>query len=213
MSEKVDHYCRNQESAGGNQWADIAPSFGGEGLDVRLRFESLKIDSGLIDSSSAVRSWRVGRSNTAIEFNSQAYDLCGMNTFGLMATWRGGRPSAHDEILGGNGKRPPSININDIGPANDDLFRGISNNDSAALESDFGLNQKDVDTGEYECRYQRAGYFGRNATLVEARPEKKATEHESNSSEAQAGFRAVGLRLIHLVILSHMPDNSIKAVR
>jgi hypothetical protein len=213
MSKKVDRYCCNQENAGGDQWAKIAPSFRGEGLDACLRFESLKIDSGPIDSGSAVRSWRVGRSDTAIEFNSQAHDLSSMDIFGSMATWRGGRPSAHDEILGGNGKCPPSININDVNPANTDLFRGIGNNDPAALENDFGFNQKNVDTGNRELRYQSAGYFGSNATQIEARPKKKTTEHESNSSEAQAGFWAVSLHLIHLVILSHMPDNSIKAVR
>jgi hypothetical protein len=46
MSKKVDRYCCNQENAGGDQWAKIAPSFRGEGLDACLRFESLKIDSG-----------------------------------------------------------------------------------------------------------------------------------------------------------------------
>ena len=213
MSKKVDYECRNQKSACGDQWAKIAPSFGGQGLDACLCFESLKIDSGPIDSSSTIRSWGVGQSDTAIEFNSQAHDLCGMNTFGSVATWRGGCPSAHDEILGGNGKCPPSININDVSPANTDLFRGIGNNDPVALESDFGLNQKNVDASNRESRYQSTGYFGSNPTLIEARPKKKTTEHESNSSEAQAGFRAVDLCLIHLIILSQMPRNSIKAVR
>jgi hypothetical protein len=212
MSQQVDCYGRNQKDPRGNQWAKIAPSFGRKGLSARLRFESLEIDSGAIGSGTAIRSWRVCRPDTSIKFNSQSRDLCGMNVSGSMATWCGGRPSAHDEILGSDGKRPTSINIGDIGPANGDLLRGIGNDDSATLESDLGLNQKDVDTGSHERCHQSTRYFASSATLIEARPEKKTTHDKTNPGKHQVGFWAVGLRLNHLLILSHMSSNSMKAV-
>ena len=213
MTEYIYRDRRQQKSCCNYERLKIANPLGDKGIKTWLGFKLLLASSSAIGSGSAIGSWRVGRPDTSIKFNSQSCDLCGMNVPGAMSTWRGGGPSAHDESLGSDGKRPTSINIDDIGPANSDLFRGIGNDDSATLKGDFGLNQEHVDTASHECRHQSARYFASSATLIEARPEKKTAHNKANSSEDQVGFWAVGLGLIHLLILSHMSSNSMKAVR
>ena len=213
MSKQIDGNGGNQENSRQNLWAKITSPFGSQRLQTCLHFEFLEINSCQMGSSSAIGSWGVCRSNTSVQFNSQTTDLGDMNASGTMSTWCGSRPRASNEIFGSDCKRPTSIDINDISPADGYLLSGVGNNDSAFLKIDFRFNQKHVDTGSHEGSNQSASYLGGCATLVEARPEEKTTENQSNSRKEQTGFWAVGLRLIHLVILSHMPRNSIKAVR
>ena len=213
MSEQIDGYGGNQENPRQYQGAKIASPFGSKGLQTSLHFEFLEINSCQMGSGSAIGSWGICRSNTSVQFNSQTTNLGDMNAAGTMSAWCGCRPRASNEIIGSDCKRPTSIDINDISPADGYLLSGVGNNDSAFLKIDFRFYQKHVNTGSHEGGNQRAGYFGGCATLVEARPEEKTTENQSSSRKEQTGFWAVGLRLIHLVILSHMPRNSIKAVR
>ena len=173
--------------------------------------KALEVDARTISDRSTVGVGGVGSTHTSALVDIEAFDLSMVNA-AAVSPRDGRRPGANRELLGLDRKSPARIHRNHISPTNGELHKGIRDYYSLITEENFGANQEDVNTNKNKERHEQARYLIGCSTLVETRPDKEATERNANAGEEQVGSRAVGTLITHLLILSHLSADSIKAV-
>ena len=173
--------------------------------------KALEVDARTISDRSTIGVGGVGSTHAPTLVDIEAFDLSMVNA-AAVSPRDGGGPGANRELFGLDGKSPARIHRNHISPTNGELHEGIRDYYSLITEENFGANQEDVNTDKKKERHEEARYLTRSSTLVETRPHKEATECNAYASEEQVGSRAVGTLITHLIILSHLSADSIKAV-
>ena len=215
VTQEISGNRRHQGEQGREQELRLAFSGGSQRLKLAGALKALDAHSSAVGGGSAVVVRGVGGSYTSALIDIQALNFGVMNA-PTWATRGGSGPCAHREFFGFDSQRPTRIRLDHIIPTDSELFQGISYNDSLIAEEDLGTNQKDVNTNYYSQGDERAGNLADTATLVEARPDKKSAQHQTDTGKDHIGSGTKNIGIVHSTILSHQfskVGDSVKAVR
>ena len=215
MAEEIGTDCSNQSDCSNDHWFDLSNS-------LRLQRDSswsilkfFNADSSSISGGAAIGVRGVSGHNASVEVNVQSGNFMDMNRFEARSARGGSRPGADRKIFGFDNHGPLGIQLNDIRPADREIFDGIANDHSLVAEDNFGANQKEIDAGQDKYSSENAGDFACSTTLVEIGPNEESVHHDAGPGDDQGGFRAIGFDVRHSSSISHqssMACDSIKAV-
>ncbi len=213
MPESIYQYGDYQKDASYEHLVPRSLSGRHKGYGSIVSSELFQTNFGPIGCSSTVRSWGVGGSNNAIQFDSKTNYFIDMNISGLVSSWSSGSPCAHSKFFSFDGHGPLGLEFANVSPTDDDFFRRISYYDPFITESDLGMNQKYINEVKNEERKKNACNFTGYTTLVESRPNEEKAEHDSDSSKDEIGFWSVNFNVGHASILSQQASKRDKAIR
>ena len=215
MAEEIGTDCSNQSDCSNDHWFDLSNSLRLQRDSSWSILEFFDADSSPISGGAAIGVRGVSGPNASVEVNVESGNFIDMNRFVPTSARGGSRPGADRKIFGFDNHGPLGIQLNDIRPADREIFDGIANDHSLVAEDNFGANQNEIDARQDKYCSENAGYAASSATLVETGPNEESVHHCADSGDEQGGFRAIRFDVRHSSSISHqssMACDSIKAV-
>lgn len=128
-----------------------------------------------VDSSTRIRTRRVGSSDASVVLNSQAFDITTVKSTRTVTTRRWSSPRIDSAIIEGNSQSVFGANIFDFIPTDSEVVKWIDDINSFIKENNFGSVHNQIDAHADE---NTPG--NRSQTLVQSSNENTLDNHDRN---------------------------------
>ena len=128
-----------------------------------------------VDSSTRIRTRRVGSSDASVVLNSQAFDITTVKRTRTVTTRRWSGPRIDSAIIEGNSQSVFGANIFDFIPTDSEVVKWIDDSNSFIKENNFGAVHNQIDAHADE---NAPG--NRSESLVQSSNENTLDNHDRN---------------------------------
>lgn len=144
-----------------------------------------------VDSSTRIRTRRVGSSDASVVLDSQAFDITTVKRTRTVTTRCWSSPGIDSAIIEGNGQSVFSANIFDFIPTDSEAAKWIDDSNSFIEENDFGTVHNQIDAHGDE---NTPG--NRSESLVQSSDENTLDNHDRNQrvSDVSANYSTSGAK-------------------
>ena len=165
-----------EDSATNNGNATSIENNGSSNISITTAGKKILIThTRTVDSSTRIRTRRVGSSDASVVLNTQAFDITTVKSTRTVTTRRWSGPRIDSAIIEGNGQSVFGANIFDFIPTNSEAAKWINDSNSFIEENNFGAMHNQVNTHGDE---QTPG--NRSESLVQSSNENTLDNHDRN---------------------------------
>ena len=165
-----------EQSATNNGDATSVENNGSSNISITTEGKKILIThTRTVDSSTRIRTRRVGGSDASVVLDSQAFDITTVKRTRTVTTRRWSGPGIDSAIIDGNSESVFGANIFDFIPTDSESVKWIDDSNSFIEENDFGAmhNQVDAHTNEHTPGNS-------SESLVQSSDENTLDNHDCN---------------------------------
>lgn len=128
-----------------------------------------------VDSSTRIRTRRVGSSDASVRLDTKAFDITTVERTRTITTRRWSGPSIDSAIIEGNSQGVFSANVFDFIPTDSELAKWIDDSNSFIEENNFGAMQNQVD-----AHTNQSAPRDRSESFMQGSDESTLDNHDRN---------------------------------
>ena len=165
-----------EQSATNNGDATSVENNGSSNISITIEGKKILIThTRTVDSSTRIRTRRVGSSDASVVLNSQAFDITTVKSTRTVTTRRWSGPRIDSAIIEGNSQSVFGANIFVFIPTDSEVVKWIDDSNSFIKENNFGTVHNQIDDHADE---NTPG--NRSESLVQSSNENTLDNHDRN---------------------------------
>ena len=181
-----------EHSASNNGEATSIENGGGSNISITTAGKKILIThTRTVDSSTRIRTRRVGGSDASVVLDSKSFDITTVKRTRTVTTRRWSGPSIDSAIIEGNSQGVFSANLFDFIPTDSELAKWIDDSNSFIEENNFGAMHNQVDSHTNQGTPSEG-----SESLVQSSNENTLDNHDRNQrvSDVSANHSSDGAK-------------------